>query len=257
MSVFTRRLQSVPVNCRAYSSFFSSKAGGRYFNSSKPPKSVVTSGNSNANKGKVETTTEGKDGSSGPASSPGNNNNEGVKEMMTSSDKKARCLTTSTHDNHIPAPPTISDQHESYHPLHYQHHPSIESKDFKLHQFFSLHRPLLLLSQPTSVLFEPRTDGVSVLTRHESETSTLWNAPPPPAHLGTLDDPPEASPEADADAARQLGRALVMSRVGGMISWESTLRRLGIEMKGVNEEVKEVTMESTKRKRKSKMKKHK
>lgn len=91
---------------------------------------------------------------------------------------------------------------------------------------------------------------------------------------GTLEDPPEASTEADADAARLLARALVINRVGGTIRWDETMRRLG--WKG--EDSKEVLtmpvdsprgrsvaldgenvvdMDSVKRKRRKKMKKHK
>jgi len=90
-----------------------------------------------------------------------------------------------------------------------------------------------------------------------------------------LEDPPEATPEADADAARLLNRALVVNRLGGAVSWEETLTGLGI----VEERVSlaemgmgvhgvldvdasmangfDAYMDSTKRKRRKKMKKHK
>ena len=74
----------------------------------------------------------------------------------------------------------------------------------------------------------------------------------------------EASPEADADAARQLARAIVVNRVGASIAWEETLKRLGLDVtSGRAEEVSlaeaefEMYMDSTKRKRRKKMKKHK
>ena len=90
-----------------------------------------------------------------------------------------------------------------------------------------------------------------------------------------LEEPPEATPEADADAARLLNRALVVNRLGGTVSWEETLTKLGV----VNERLNLVEMgmgahdvmdmdasmvdgfdaymDSTKRKRRKKMKKHK
>jgi len=83
-----------------------------------------------------------------------------------------------------------------------------------------------------------------------------------------LEDPPEATPEADADAARLLNRALVVNRLGGAVSWEETLARLGVleermslaEMgMGVHDVVNgfDAYMDSTQRKRRKKMKKHK
>ena len=88
-----------------------------------------------------------------------------------------------------------------------------------------------------------------------------------------LEDPPEATPEADADAARLLNRALVVNRLGGAVSWEDTLAKLGaaeermsladMEM-GPHDVVGlsvmsgfDAYMDSTKRKRRRKMKKHK
>jgi len=89
-----------------------------------------------------------------------------------------------------------------------------------------------------------------------------------------LEDPPEATPDEDADAARLLNRALVVNRLGGAVSWEDTLAKLGIveertslaEMGMGAHDVMDVGgsmngfdayMDSTKRKRKKKMKKHK
>jgi hypothetical protein len=90
-----------------------------------------------------------------------------------------------------------------------------------------------------------------------------------------LEDPPEATPEADADAARLLNRSLVVNRLGGAVSWEETLAKLGIveertslaEMgMGAHDVVDtgpsmmsgfDAYMDSTKRKRRKKMKKHK
>ena len=73
--------------------------------------------------------------------------------------------------------------------------------------------------------------------------------------------------DADAAAARQLSRALVMTHAGASVAWEDTLRRLGLDLEKdadriqtraqMNREWEEVMMDSTKRKRRKKMKKHK
>lgn len=73
--------------------------------------------------------------------------------------------------------------------------------------------------------------------------------------------------DGDAEAARQLHHSMTMSRVGAAIEWEETLKALGIDVSKDVERVhlqeqwdrewKEVMMDSVKRKRKRKMKKHK
>ncbi|KAG5720568.1 hypothetical protein E4T56_gene5768, partial [Termitomyces sp. T112] len=76
---------------------------------------------------------------------------------------------------------------------------------------------------------------------------------------------PEATADADAAAARQLTRAITMSHAGAAVSWEQTLRRLGLDVdkdriemqEKLDKEWREVLMDSTKRKRRKKMKKHK
>ena len=76
-----------------------------------------------------------------------------------------------------------------------------------------------------------------------------------------LDNAAEASPEADADAARQLARAVALHRAGAVASWNATLERLGLPtdadeaVMGAFEDA--VQMDSVKRKRRKKMKKHK
>jgi len=136
----------------------------------------------------------------------------------------------------------------------------VTSKDFKLLQFFSLHRPLLVLSNPTSILdfsatdpFEPEKYGKAT----NGQKST-W----------LLDEFSEASVDADSDAAtaRQLSRALIMSHAGASVAWEDALRRLGLDLEKDFDRIQtrarmdrewEVMMDSTKRKRRKKMKKHK
>jgi len=142
----------------------------------------------------------------------------------------------------------------------FQHIP-VTPHDLNLHNFFSLHRPLLLISQPTSTLFET-SSGV-----HLDPASSLTNAPLAPVPqdgMGTFEEVPEASPEADADAARLLARALVVNRLGSAVCWEDTLKKLGLDVNEGREAEQEalmnaydVYMDSTKRKRRRKMKKHK
>jgi len=81
---------------------------------------------------------------------------------------------------------------------------------------------------------------------------------------GNLEDVPEASPEADADTARFLARALVVNKLGATVSWEQTLKQLGLDVdeervweREVLMDSFEAYMDSTRRKRRKKMKKHK
>ncbi|CAE7089792.1 unnamed protein product [Rhizoctonia solani] len=104
-------------------------------------------------------------------------------------------------------------------------HPSPVLATMHLHSFFSLDRPMLLLSQPTSRLFT--TD--------------------PPKRQS------EEAEDADADAARSLSHALVMSRVEGAAVWADTLARLGVPADPVPSDVE---MDSVKRKRRKKITKH-
>jgi len=130
-----------------------------------------------------------------------------------------------------------------------------------MHQFFSLHRPLLLASDPSS-LFRPvqphqplfRADAAS-----EGASPARIFSEWPQSSMSPMD--------ADAEAARQLTRALTMSKAGASIAWEDTLRHLGLDVsKGADrvgleellaKEKHDVLMDSTKRKRRKKMKKHK
>jgi hypothetical protein len=151
-------------------------------------------------------------------------------------------------------------------------HAPLTQKDLDLHSFFSGHRPLLLLTKPSSSVFEswPDLRLSNSPDPIESQHQTLLR------QLGgiNLEDPPEATPEADADAARSLNRALVVNKLGGAVSWEETLAKLGVveermssaEMgMGVGDVVDvsvsmdgfDAYMDSTRRKRRKKMKKHK
>ncbi|TRM62486.1 hypothetical protein BD626DRAFT_497553 [Schizophyllum amplum] len=117
-------------------------------------------------------------------------------------------------------------------------HPLIGRKDFVLQSFFALHRPLLHLDDPAAV-FRPappfgqqQQDG--------------------PAERAMRGEDSVADVDADADTARQLTRALTMHTLGAQADWNVVLQRLGLPV-----EEDEIAMDSTKRKRKKKMKKHK
>jgi hypothetical protein len=232
--VYTSRRTPVPCSQRAYS-FFSSKAGGgRYFNSAKPPNSsskVVAP----AGKAKAESAS-GDDAVKPPPSSSGGIEEASAKEVYNSASWK-------------PAASVEPVQHAQ-----------ITPHDLNLHNFFSLHRPLLLLSQSTSTLFEsPATVNFTAQPQNNAHVG-----PSAPEGMGNFEDVPEASPEADADAARLLARSLVINRLGATVSWENTLKQLGLDVDEGREEEREALMDafeaymdSTKRKRRRKMKKHK
>jgi hypothetical protein len=273
--MFTRALQPIPTTRRAYSSFFSSKpGGGRFFNSTKPPKTLV-----NAAKSKPDNTHAASDGAvsgAGSASGSGSSklkttageessherpppavtNGAATRDRPSQTSHNASTSSTMTAPLRLTSPPSTSSSHIFRHPL-------MSPEDYKLHQFFSLHRPLLLHAQPTSAIFEPPPQPLHLFVSPPSK----GEVPRRPAHLGTLDDPPEPSAEADADTVRQLARALVVNRVGGTISWEDTLARLGFDgnakertaelAKEWARELDTIHADSVKRKRKKKMKKHK
>ncbi|KAK0503500.1 hypothetical protein EDD18DRAFT_1138100 [Armillaria luteobubalina] len=238
MSSLARFLQPLPAARRAYSSFFSSKpGGGRYFNSSRPTKTVVAGG----------------------VAKKSNRGTRGAVESGTLAGEAAGEAVQAPQREDVPGPreePSRSfSLYEASHP-----HPLVESRDFKLHQFFSLHRPLLLLSDPASILqTAPRTGPL-----HQTEGATAMNeAEARSPGAGSM----ETVADTDADAARQLTRALTLSQAGSAVAWENTLKRLGLDVNaqpdriGSQQEIRKVwrdiVMDSVKRKRRKKMKKHK
>lgn len=280
MSAFARFLHPTPTARRAYSSFFSSKpgGGGRYFNSAKPPK-VIPGGAAKGTANKVDSPTEssadgvqttaggGGSGAANGGSQPNGlmkaNGDQGAPASKASSASSSSSSSTTNEakpESDASHPLAGLSGHAHLHHMHRQH-PVVTPKDFKLHQFFSLHRPLLLLAQPSSILSStaPEVDPTSIKPRSSAtETSN---------HPWLLDEFAEASMDADAAAARQLTRALTMNHAGATVTWEDTLRRLGLDVDkdadrvGLQQqwdrEWQEVLMDSTKRKRKKKMKKHK
>lgn len=255
MSLFSRLARPAHPVGRAYSSFFSSKpGGGRYI----APKPVLQHG-----RAKVDNTAvTGPPAESGAINPPPNATN--VVKAATA-DEKPSSKPAETHPQSSPVlslsssvPPPFSYSSSTSSPVH----PTISSKEYKLHHFFSLHRPLLLLNQPTSAIFEAADPSTPLFTSSEDQVT---NDSPP--SFVTVDNPPESSPDADADAARQLAHALVMNRFGGAIAWQRTLSRLGLSVKSSENDMtlaKESAQEwvsihadSTRRKKRKKMKKHK
>lgn len=238
MSAFARLLH-FPASRRTYSSFFSSKSGGgRYFNSAKKSTTVALKNNTNVDPPEAQ-----KEGvQPGPANQTAGANQTDAQPSQTASGS------TSTTESPI----SVAVKHNLMPQL------IITSKDFKTHQFFSLHRPLLLISQPTSI-FRPIPPNHSILDALHPPTT-------PQNPLG-FDPASEPSVDADAEAARQLTRALTMNKAGATVSWEDTLKYLGLDVAQEADRVnlqqqfdkdwQEVMMDSTKRKRRKKMKKHK
>lgn len=290
MSSFMRFLQPLPSARRGYSSFFSSKpGGGRYFNSSKPAqKSVVTTnatkqtpskGNAAA-KGSVGEATEkvlqdieGRATAGSSHSLPIASAPEDLPTSRTTSAPLPPCDKSSSSPNTGP-----TSEFSSFQPL--QHHPMVDARDFRLHQFFSVHRPLLLLSDPAAIL-RSAPPGAPLFGEQPSKPSgqSEWRSSAAEA-FDAID--------ADAETARQLNRALAMSQAGNAAAWEATLHRLGLDIDqqsdrvGLQEQlaqdwndvmldsqkdavlmdrdevlVNDVLLDSVRRKRKKKMKKHK
>ena len=281
MSAFTRLLHPTPIARRAYSSFFSKPGGGgRYFNSAKPPKAVIagsgaknngakavdsqeskvdgvqsTAGVGNGNSGGGNTPSQSINASADQTTQPSEQSSSSNKSSSSSSSASAAGTSSSASDANALSTGSLGQRHS-----HSQRqHPVVNAKDFKLHQFFSLHRPLLLLPTPSSIL-TPAPENVDLSNLNNSAEVNS-------AHSWLLDEFPEASMDADAAAARQLTRALTINHAGATVAWEDTLRRLGLNVdqdkarvhmqQQWDREWQEVMMDSTKRKRRRKMKKHK
>ncbi|KAL4077315.1 hypothetical protein V8B97DRAFT_2004188 [Scleroderma yunnanense] len=256
MSLFSRLTRPTQTVGRAYSSFFSSKpGGGRYFNSAKPPKPVVPTG-------KVDNVNN----TVAPAEPNNSSTNDTIKASSEESSSRSSPKFSDTTPHSAlgvtgnvlsPSPSVTFFDYLAQAPAHR----SVTVKEFTLHQFFSLHRPLLLLSQPTSTIFESIDSSVPLFP------TRLDQANAQSASFVTIDDPPESSQEADVDAARQLAHTLVVNRVGATISWQDTLSRLGLAQEGAITDpalIKQaaqkwvnVYADSTRRKKRKKMKKHK
>ncbi|EIW84934.1 hypothetical protein CONPUDRAFT_141735 [Coniophora puteana RWD-64-598 SS2] len=271
MSLLPRLARPSFIQRRAYSSYFSSKTGGggggggRYFTSAKPPKPVV-SGRGGA---KVES-------SSSPASkndasgSPTSQSNDSPNTAQTgASEETAKVPTTLSSSDGPTRAATASASKTSSPPMSHQPqqlvippHISLSMNDLKTHQFFSLHRPMLLLQQPTSMVFDSPDPSIPLFGNSPKEQKLAQDL-----HSSSLfGEIPESSVESDADTARQLAHSMVLNRVGNAMSWQETLQRLGLDSaqsadtisaKESAEEWITIHADSTRRKKRTKMKKHK
>jgi hypothetical protein len=226
MSVLARLGQRLPASRRAYS-FFSSN--GRYYK----PTGIVAAGPNSS------------DGRKPPA--------PGAPKAVASTVAKPDIA--ATPDAAVAPEPSVSPapapaQPFAWHAFTPVQHPAPSAQDIRLHQFFSLHRPLLNLAQPGASVFESAPDVPANWTEARRDSEAVEYA---------LD-----SADADAHAARQLARAIVMNRVGADISFDAALRRLGLDVSEGRARAEDVDLsdltihlDSTKRKRRKKMKKHK
>ena len=249
MSLLHRLARPTHPVGRAYSSFFSSKpGGGRHFVPAKAPKPVLQPGRAKADNTPASEST---------ATSPLANATGAVKAATADEKPFSKPAESQPQPSPLPLSSTVSPYSSFPSPAH----PTVSSKEYKLHQFFSLHRPLLLLNQPTSAIFEAPDPSTPLFTYSEDQVSDSR------ASFVTVDNPPESSPDADADAARQLAHTLVMNRVGGAITWQRALSRLGLSAKSLEydmslakqtaQEWVTIHADSTRRKKRKKMKKHK
>ncbi|KAF8609892.1 hypothetical protein BDV93DRAFT_502808 [Ceratobasidium sp. AG-I] len=222
--MFSRLAAAAPTVAgrRSYSFFFSSKPpGGLKPSQTNVAKRTASSPSSPPSPGPSPSTSVSSSGSTSASTS-----------ASTSSSQTTQAAPTPAPElKALPAPPAPT-------PIPALH-PAPVLATLHLHSFFSLDRPMLLLSQPTSRLF---------------------NAGPPPR--AASEDAGET--DADADAARQLSHTLVMTRVQGAAQWATAMQRLGItaDAADVREEARvqedlDVLMDSVQRKRRKKITKHK
>jgi hypothetical protein len=198
--MLARRL---PATSRAYSFFSGKPGGGRFFNSVKPPK-LANPPNSNT-KVPAQTVTK----------VPGVD----VSNPISPEEPSA------PSPSHKPSLTLESEHPERAPPYTPEYHPKPALPILHLHNFFSLHRPLLLLPNPVANLFNP-------ITVSDNQVADGFE-----------------DQDADADVARVLGRAIVLQRVRSNVEWSDVLERLGLET--------EINMDSVKRKRRKKITKHK
>jgi len=128
-------------------------------------------------------------------------------------------------------------------------HPILTARDLQIHQFFSLHRPLLTLYSPSPFLIPS--------TVFSTKTSVQQAAP--------WEEDSDAEEDAQSDGtALALWHSLINSKLKSSIDFHSVLANLGSQesrdmKQAVENEVLKVriSMDSTQRKRRKKMSKHK
>ncbi|KAF5330665.1 hypothetical protein D9619_005361 [Psilocybe cf. subviscida] len=273
MSALTRFL--APASRRSYSSYFSSKSGGgRYFNSAKPsskaPTPPSTTKDAAANvaeiqkqdvavkaAGEAQAASVSASSSSVSTTTPSAASTSSIPNTSTAPSTAPTSLSSLLSELNAQAPPVLQ-------------HPTLSAKDLKLHQFFAMGRPLLLLNQPASIL-RPVPAGAPLFSTvahldQQAQMHRQKNLEALGLGMG-LDAPVDPFIDADAEAARQLTRALTMNKASAALQWENTLRQLGLDVSQDADRVnlpqqfardwEEILADSTKRKRRKKMKKHK
>lgn len=230
--MLSRLLHSTPASTsrRTYSFFSSKPGGGRSFNPNKPPKVAVGKPSDPSSSAPHNATGSPSNSPERPSQGP---NSADIKPLSSALSPVADSSSPMTPS--ATARPTASF---SALPSLRSIHPQPGLNALHLHEFFSLDRPLLLLSQPLSTLFE----------------STPQAPPPsmtPPASAteessdGLIDDP-----EGDVDVARLLARSIVVHRVGSVVDWSDVMKELGAPSDI------SIQLDSVKRKRRKKMNKH-
>ena len=272
MSTF-RHIIRIPAGRRTYSYFSSRSGGGRFFNSAKPPKApVVTAKPTNSTSPKPEPPTESNQTGVKCASQPPSNISAPSGESASSSQTNAVGSSGSESSGNGDVPHSNQDANsDDSRQLHIPTPTIITAKDFKMHQFFSLHRPLLLISQPSSLfrnlpfnhaIFSPLPPSEAEIQNRVIQAISAGDP-----SLGATGPTDAFMVDADAETARLLSRALTMTKAGATVSWEETLKTLGLDVAKEAERAdlqqqfekdwEDVRMDSTKRKRRKKMKKHK
>jgi len=253
MSALGRIFYRLPASQRLYSSFGS----GRFFNSSKTPvvaaKSKSDRSDSTPKDSPAAAKTQQKVGSA-PDAAPQEPASESTKNSTVSPSPSSS------------SPPAHLSTQRSY----MSSHPTVSSRDFKIHHFFSLHRPLLLISHPLSIFESPPAD--TPLFRSLASLSDRVDTPDTEKLLQLTDWSTEKMPKGlsvflnqHVETMMQLQRSIIVARAGATVDWKKTLKVLGIDKSeepkrdSVREQCdrEEVLMDSTKRKRRKKMKKHK
>lgn len=292
--VFARllaRKRPVITPQRTYSFFWSKSGNPRYFTSNKPPKVASTT------QQQVQGATKNHPGSSTTSAAAVTSEPKRPSELLASADPEPADTKTPPAPEPLPAASSPERSHTSpsssvlspvLPPMSFpQAAEDLEqllspSRDtVALHSFFSLHRPMVLLPvhpAPASLFSalsssspEPVEEDPSLILGLNSKDPQVLMAtgelisPGIPAQLKREQEESQRQQaameesEREAEAARWLTRSLFVHRVGGAMAWEKQLKVWGdAQASDVVQAVKYmVRLDSTKRKRKKKMTKHK
>lgn len=244
-------------------------------------------------------TTASNDIEHGQSSSPADPTPETTVRAQSTTAADESISSDKEHDSQFASSGVEKRSHSSVNHHHFHErapilHPQPTKDVVSLHSFFSLHRPLLLLPEHAQQpLFNPTTGRSTIFdsldaskedtrTREKKELARveplfeveLGSGRPLPnddgiSLQGLMSD--EEMPEADADAARLLGRSFIVNNIGSFVDWQGTLKTLGdataqksldtirtaaAEVSADPDMSPDVAMDSVKRKKKKKMNKH-